>query len=99
MNEDDIKTHFKNVTRARCEYETLKKQYEMTLLKLKYSKEYMIYKTIKEKEEHAKLEAEELMWRVHDANQKLQYFECKKELDELDMYYFDTECCCCEGKE
>lgn len=45
-------------TTVECDYESIKNQYEVELIRLKYSDDYQQYKTVKEKEERAKVELE-----------------------------------------
>lgn len=55
----NIKINYSKLKVDEWEYEERKTEYELSLLDLKYSEEYAQYKTIKEKEERAKLAMQE----------------------------------------
>ena len=55
----NIKINYSKLKVDEWEYEERKTDYELELLNLKYSDEYSEYKTIKEKEERAKLALKE----------------------------------------
>lgn len=100
---DEIIEHLMDLRMAKNNYDLQKYQWEMERLKLKYSTEYMKYKTIKEKEEHAKLETEHMGESVLHAKAELRMAEMMVQIDELNMLYSDVcDCdgnCNCEHKE
>lgn len=92
-----------NLKQAKNAYDTQKHKLELERLKLKYSNEYTQYKTIKEKEERARLATAGMEMSVLRAKKVLREAELNVQIDELDMYYFIEECCCdkedCKCKE
>ena len=68
-----------NVAVDENDYEQMKHNYEIKLLQLKYSDEYMEYKTVKEKEERARIELAEAKEAIISFDRQISLY--KKELE------------------
>lgn len=96
----DIINNRMDLLNAQLEYDSIKKMLEYERLELKYSPQYNVYKTIKEKEERAKIATRELDDSLFEANIKLQKAKLRVELDDLEMYQFAETCdCCCKNED
>lgn len=68
-----------NVSVDENDYEQMKHNYEIKMLQLKYSDEYMEYKTVKEKEERARIELAKEKEAIISFNRQISLY--KKELE------------------
>lgn len=91
--------NLEKLAKAKADYNTKKRIYEMQLLELKYSEAYSIYKTIKEKEERAKLELKKKGDQVTIAKNNVLMAEYEVTRDQLLLQYmniFDQEAKSCD---
>lgn len=101
---NEIEHELSNYYEAKNQYDLAKLKYEEKLLTLKYSQEYQIYKTIKEKEERAKMETTDLQYLLLDCKAHVRSCELAVKCLKLELQYFVDDCCqnnecCCEHND
>lgn len=99
MNTQEImQKNLERLTEAKNNYYKKKKALEIQRLTLKYSPEFQIYKTIKEKEERARLATQDDEYILELAKVILREAELRVEIDKVNMDFMFLEPHCCNGE-